>query len=58
MKRSAFALCLCILIGSVPARAQGALSQRVDELSQQIAARMAAKQKTTVAAVAISACAS
>jgi TolB-like protein len=47
-------LCLCLLACltvPTPARAQGALSQRVDELSQQIAAKMAAKQKTTVAVV-------
>jgi TolB-like protein len=51
MKGSALGLFLCILIGHAPARAQGALSQRVDELSQQIAAKMTAKQKTTVAVV-------
>lgn len=37
--------------GNLNARAQGGLDQRVSELSQQIATKMSAKQKTTIAVV-------
>ena len=43
-----------IVLGSCvasTARAQGGLDQRVSELSQQIATKMSAKQKTTIAVV-------
>jgi TolB-like protein len=45
-------LLLAILFGSATIeQAQGSLDQRVSELSQQIASKMAARQKTTVAVV-------
>jgi TolB-like protein len=45
-----FSILVCITSFS-SARAQGGLDQRVSELSQQIAGKMSAKQKTTVAVV-------
>jgi TolB-like protein len=50
-KATLYLYLLSCLIVPTHANAQGALSQRVDELSQQIAAKMTAKQKTTVAVV-------
>src|SRR5688572_26299538 len=48
-------LSLCMVIGvatcASPAWAQSGLDQRVSELSHQIAGKMSAKQKTTVAVV-------
>ncbi len=51
MKRAVFGVCLAIMLACMSVRAQGGLDQRVSELSQQIATKMAAKQKTTVAVV-------
>lgn len=46
-------VCLCLLLGAEASvvAAQDGLNKRVDELGQQIAAKMTAKQKTTVAVV-------
>lgn len=46
-----FCLILCIWCALISTRAQGGLDQRVSELSQQIANKMSAKQKTTIAVV-------
>jgi TolB-like protein len=53
MRKLALVLCLCVAVpcAALPARADGGLDQRLSELSQQIAAKMTAKQKTTVAVV-------
>ena len=51
MKKTVFGVCLCIMLAFTQARAQGGLDQRVSELSQQIATKMSAKQKTTIAIV-------
>lgn len=53
MRKVALALCMVIFVAvhASPAWAQGGLDQRVSELSQQIAAKISAKQKTTVAVV-------
>lgn len=53
MKRAMLSACACILLALQPSavRAQDGLNKRVDELGQQIAAKMTAKQKTTVAVV-------
>ena len=51
MKRAVIGVCLCIMLAFIPVRAQGGLDQRVSELSQQIATKMSAKQKTTIAVV-------
>jgi TolB-like protein len=46
-----FCLFLCSLCVGSTARAQGGLDQRVSELSQQIASKMSAREKTTIAVV-------
>ena len=53
MRKHLTAICLCLSLFCMPAaaRAQDGLNKRVDELSQQIAAKMTARQKTTVAVV-------
>ncbi len=53
MRRVQFVICLFTLIvtSALSAMAQGGLDQRVSELSQQIANKMSAKQKTTIAVV-------
>lgn len=53
MNRPGRCFLIMLLLTCCPAavRAQGALGQRIDELSQQIASKMTAKQKTTVAVV-------
>jgi TolB-like protein len=53
MRKVVFSLCvvICVAACASPAWAQGGLDQRVSELSQQIANKMSAKQKTTVAVV-------
>jgi TolB-like protein len=44
-------MAICVVACASPAWAQGGLDQRVSELSQQIASKMSAKQKTTIAVV-------
>jgi TolB-like protein len=53
MKKLWGLICLIFTLGSCPtfAYAQGGLDQRISELSQQIASKMSAKQKTTIAVV-------
>lgn len=52
MLKLALALCLCVAVPCVALPStQGSLDQRLSELSQQIAGKMTAKQKTTVAVV-------
>jgi len=53
MKKVVLSLCMviCAAASASPAWAQGGLDQRVSELSQQIANKMTAKQKTTIAIV-------
>ena len=53
MRKVVLSLCMviCVAMHASPAWAQGGLDQRVSELSQQIATKMTAKQKTTVAVV-------
>lgn len=53
MRKAVLSVCLVIYVAAcaAPARSQGGLDQRVAELSQQIATKMAARQKTTVAVV-------
>lgn len=49
--RNVFCLCFCVWSACGIAFAQGGLDQRVSDLSQQIASKMSAKQKTTIAVV-------
>ena len=53
MRRVAIVVCFCFCFWSAPrlVGAQGGLDQRMSELSKQIADRMSAKQKTTIAVV-------
>src|SRR5215210_1009117 len=53
MRKLLTVVCLCLSFGCprAAARAQDGLNKRVDELGQQIAGKMAARQKTTVAVV-------
>jgi TolB-like protein len=55
MRRTKTRVCLlillCLNVTTPAARAQEGLNKRVDELAQQIAAKMTARQKTTVAVV-------
>lgn len=51
MTKAVFGVCLCIMLAFTTVHAQGGLDQRVSELSQQIANKMSAKQKTTIAVV-------
>lgn len=53
MRTAIVVICFCILGGNWvgPVCAQGSLDQRVNELSQQIANKMSARQKTTLAVI-------
>lgn len=53
MRKVVLSLCMviCVAACASPAWAQGGLDQRVSDLSQQIASKMSAKQKTTVAVI-------